>query len=208
MNNFFKMFEIDSSLYCENGHKIEIRNVIDKILYPSVEIVCKSINDIISNIKTLDNSIPNIATLTGFCIRALSLIALIESHYVLAGIGFFIGYYLDFIDGFYARKYNKCTEFGCYLDHANDFLMCSMFFILALKKKMWITFILFICAALFSINQVICTENAFNNMTPYFSMFTGMFSWLKSIKCNNIHEKYFGMSTWMTLISLSIALNV
>lgn len=73
---------------------------------------------------------PNVLTLIGSIPPLLFFVFVIKQMYMLAGVAFF-GNIIDALDGMIARKYNKATSFGGFLDstidRVGDFLMISAF---------------------------------------------------------------------------------
>lgn len=73
---------------------------------------------------------PNVLTLLGSIPPLLFFVFVVFHWYVLALIAF-VGNFFDFIDGMVARKYNKVSAFGGFLDSTldriGDFLIISAF---------------------------------------------------------------------------------
>lgn len=65
---------------------------------------------------------PNHLTTFGVLFRALSMMVLLDGRLsqLLFLIVYLIGFMFDCMDGFYARRYNMCTVFGDFYDHASD----------------------------------------------------------------------------------------
>ncbi len=89
---------------------------VEKYLYP--------LADLLKNVN------PNTLTLIGSIPSLLFFVFVVNHMYIWALIAF-IGNGFDFIDGMVARKYNKVTAFGGFLDSTldriADFLMISSF---------------------------------------------------------------------------------
>ncbi len=81
-------------------------------------------------IKPLSGVNPNVLTLLGSIPSLLFFVFVINHWYIWALIAF-IGSAFDLIDGMVARKYNKVTTFGAFLDstldRVSDFLIISSF---------------------------------------------------------------------------------
>lgn len=75
----------------------------------------------------LANVNPNILTLLGSIPSLLFFVFVLSHHYLLAIVAF-IGSAFDMLDGMVARKYNKVTPFGAFLDSSLD--RVSDFFII------------------------------------------------------------------------------
>ncbi|HSW88916.1 MAG TPA: CDP-alcohol phosphatidyltransferase family protein [Candidatus Saccharimonadales bacterium] len=80
--------------------------------------------------KKLAFANPNTLTLIGSIPSLFFFVSVINHWYLLALISFF-GYFFDLIDGMIARKYNKVTNFGGFLDstidRVSDFLTIMAF---------------------------------------------------------------------------------
>jgi phosphatidylglycerophosphate synthase len=92
----------------------EMENPIDNILI--------NIADTTSPFHKNLGATPNILTTISLILTIISAIFIHLNYYKLAAIFYFISYYYDCMDGFFARKYNMVTEFGDYYDHITDAL--------------------------------------------------------------------------------------
>lgn len=196
------LFSIDHSKARSNGLKVASENIFDKyLIYPLVEIVSSNVH---ARISMLDYYIPNLFTFFSFVSRAVGIYALLYDNYKLAAVGFLVGYWFDCADGFYARKYDTCTNFGCLFDHTNDFVMFVLLAFVCMSKNMHTTVVLILFMAFFSLNEIAWTESEFNCPTAYFDVLCKM--------SNNFHIldksfiKYFGTSTWAFIVALSMNL--
>jgi len=88
-------------------------NPIDNILIN----ICEYISPFHKQI----NMTPNILTTISLILGIMSAIFIYYDYYKTAAILYFLSYFYDCMDGFYARKYNMTTQFGDYYDHASDF---------------------------------------------------------------------------------------
>ena len=70
-------------------------------------------------VKSLSRVNPNVLTLIGSIPPLLFFVLVLNHQYALAFIAF-LGSFFDFIDGMVARKYNKVTNFGGFLDSTMD----------------------------------------------------------------------------------------
>lgn len=192
------MFCIDPTKHRTDGLKVPLKNIFDKNLYKSIEPLCSFIHEHADH-----DIIPNVITTASLLVRVYGLFALDRNRKLVASLCFFGGYYLDCVDGFYARKYNKCTPFGCAYDHFNDIVTCMFFGVVAWRKKMHVTVIMLILLTFFTANQIMCDEAVFSNKTHFFDLICTR---LNSFKLFNSDEfvKYFGTTTWILLVSLAI----
>lgn len=81
-------------------------------------------------IKPFANINPNVLTILGSIPSILFFVFVVNHMYIWAIIAFCFNF-LDFLDGMVARKYNKVTKFGGFLDSTldrfSDFLMITAF---------------------------------------------------------------------------------
>lgn len=207
---FSRLFSIDSTKARADGLKIPLVNIIDiHLLGPLIKLHAEYIH------KHFDHYlVPNALTLCSLLVRTFGLVCLyldsapgynLRHNRIVAALCFLVGYYFDCLDGFYARKYNKCTMFGCWLDHLNDIVTTTLFFVLIIVKKMWISASLMCLLFLFVANQVLIEEESFNDHTEFFGIA------MKCLACFRVFRgqdfmKFFGTSTWFLIVALSIAL--
>lgn len=138
----------------------EFRKLPDKYEEP-ISVFMYQLIELTSNIIT--NKIhPNIITLSNILLRIYIMYNIQKNIYKNIPIYIIFSCFLDYLDGYIARKYNMITELGDYLDHIGDtifllFILYIMITKLNNKYKYKILFILF----LFVISNLInlgCTE--------------------------------------------------
>ena len=102
-----------------SGRKInkEHENFIDNVLIDACEPVSAAIR------KHIPKMTPNIITVFGTAIGLLAIYFLQKENYMVALVLFWFSYYIDCLDGYYARKYDMITKLGDYLDHVRDVLI-------------------------------------------------------------------------------------
>lgn len=196
------IFDIDHSKYRVDGLKGPLKNYVDKVaVYPCVDASAKLANRVLSE-SSLEYWAPNIFTACSFVSRVVSLYNLVNDRFEIAAGTFLLGYMFDCLDGYYARKYDKCTTFGCYFDHTNDLLTSLLFFVVVLKKGMYITATLLLLMGVFAVNQAVYDESLYNNYTPFFELLCRSTSGLHVLDESFI--SLFGTSTWAMLVGVSI----
>lgn len=217
------LFAVDRSKYRANGLKIPHVNIFDKHIVH--EIMVHHADLLKKHVPPEFNCyIPNALTTCSLLIRMFGFSCLLfdssPSFFItvpkflqnrglsnlrfrrlLAGICFLAGYYLDCLDGFYARKYNACTMFGCWYDHLNDIITTCAFFVLVLYKKMYVTSFFMIIMGFFVLNQVIIEEENFNNYTDFFSLVVEALSCFRLFSSDDF-MRFFGTTSWFILVSL------
>lgn len=192
------LFEIDPSKRRTNGLKAPLRNIVDKPLYKLVERFCETIY-----VRADHYIVPNTLTTASLLVRLYGIVSFQEDSRKTAGACFALGYFLDCADGFYARKYNKCTPIGCIYDHLNDIITCSIYAIIAIRKKMWGTILLLCLLVVFTINQILHDEECVQDRTPFFEFICTRLCMFKIFETNDFIY-LFGTSTWVVLVSLAI----
>lgn len=91
---------------------IEYENPIDNIYYGLAE----SLNPYFHNMNFTPNGITTLSLLFGLA----ACCSLYNKQFIPFAIMYLISYYLDFMDGAYARKYKMISEFGDWYDHIKD----------------------------------------------------------------------------------------
>lgn len=89
-----------------------LENPIDNMIYLTTEKVSVLLKRL--------NFTPNMITTLSAFFGLLSIYLICKEKFVLGGVMYFISYYFDCVDGYYARKYDMVTEFGDYYDHVKD----------------------------------------------------------------------------------------
>lgn len=207
------LFSIDPSKARADGLKIPAINIVDKTI----------IVPLISEHAALINCyfdcyiVPNAITICSLLVRTVGLVCLYYDDNasfvsasrrvkrIIAAACFFAGYYLDCLDGFYARKYNKCTMFGCWLDHINDIVTSLAFYVLVIAKKMWTTAALMTIMFIFVVNQVLIEEEMFDNHTEFFGLVMCYVSQFRIFDTPDFLE-WFGTSSWFLIVAFAIAI--
>jgi phosphatidylglycerophosphate synthase len=100
----------------EHGRKVPecMENPVDSILVNIAEPLSVLIRNISPNITA------NIITAVGMVVGVACLVCLIKGYYLAAFVLYWVCYFFDVLDGYYARKYDMITKFGDYFDHFRD----------------------------------------------------------------------------------------
>lgn len=214
------LFEIDRAKHRPTGLKMPVINFLDRsALVPSLERCANFVSSIEGSFETsLTNClVPNIITGCSLIVRAFGIVCLwLDSEprflsssrrakRVLAALSFLTGYFLDCLDGYYARKYNKCTLFGCWFDHLNDILSSVIFFGLVLYKRMYICAALMVVMFVFVINQILFEEEAFGDCTDFFRLVVDCAAHFRLFHDPEF-MRWFGTTSWFALIALVMAI--
>ena len=131
-----------------------LENPIDNILVGLADKLCPLL-------YRLDIT-PNTVTVLSAISIFVAVYHLIHDRIVAFGCFYALSYWLDCLDGHYARTYGLTTKFGDYLDHITDLVgMVAIVSVVVLKYRDYITFpILFIFACLIYVLAVMfgCQE--------------------------------------------------
>jgi len=103
-----------------------LENPIDNVLI--------DISDKMSNFHKSLNFTPNTLTTFSLLFGLLSGAFFYKNYKILASLLFFISYFYDCADGFYARKYKMVSKFGDYYDHIVDMTKMTLIVSLMLYK--------------------------------------------------------------------------
>jgi len=76
--------------------------------------------------NTLKRNFPNFITLSNLFCGIISIICSFENHLAWASIFIFIGIFLDFFDGFFARILKVENKFGVELDSMADLITSGL----------------------------------------------------------------------------------
>lgn len=97
---------------------------------------------LVQNIDFLKNIHPNYITFSGIISNFLILYLLIKKDYNILIPLIIYRYFTDILDGAVARKYNKTSKLGGYLDTLNDVMLISFLSLYYLKNYFIFIFIL------------------------------------------------------------------
>ena len=151
------------------------------------------------------NITPNIITTIGLFFGMLSIYNLINKNYLYSFIFYWICYYLDCLDGYFARKYDMVTEFGGYYDFTRDIIVNLVLVIIIFlqlktnKSKIFFAIIMLIGYYLMLIHLG-CQERIYNDNDSVIGI-------LKQLCSDNSYinnTKFFGCGTMISITSLFI----
>jgi phosphatidylglycerophosphate synthase len=175
-----------------------IENPIDNIIYQSID----SSAILFRKMNFTPNMITTISTLFG----VLSIYSLYKDKFALAGILYFISYYFDCLDGYYARKYDMVSKLGDYYDHVKDIAIFSGIIIMLFKKRIFPGLIFFIPIVILTFIHFGCQEIYYNKNESDSLKFTTYFCPVKNDK-NKLEKmmkftRYFGSGTLVLLFCI------
>lgn len=98
----------------DKGRKLppELENPIDNLLLS----ICSKVHPWFYAVGFTANGI----TITSGILQLVSIILLWNGYFVYSSLVYMIGYTLDVLDGYYARKYSMVSSYGDLLDHTKD----------------------------------------------------------------------------------------
>lgn len=144
-----------------------LENPVDNIIYKNIN----SISKLARKFKLTPNMITTLSAIFGFA----AIYFILKDKFIVGAVLYFISYYFDCLDGFYARKYDMVTKFGDYYDHIKDILIFGALIYVLLKKKLYPGFIFVVPIILLTIAHFGCQELYYNknesgslSMTKFF----------------------------------------
>ncbi|AII17182.1 putative CDP-alcohol phosphatidyltransferase [Aureococcus anophagefferens virus] len=141
-----------------DGRKIDrsMEDPIDNILID----ISYQVGKVIKHIPYMS---PNVITSLSLIFSLYAIYKIFNGFYVIGGILLFFGYFLDCLDGNFARSNNMVTDFGDYYDHISDItkyiFLISVILMLKIKvktKALFLFSILIFC--ILSFIQIDCQE--------------------------------------------------
>lgn len=160
----------------------------------------------VSNILRKLNITPNQITAVGLSMGLLSFLFIIKKQFYLAFIFFWISYYLDCLDGYYARKYNMVTSFGDYFDHLRDIIVLVLILggiWVNLNKKQRIIYVIILALTSVCMNMHLgCQEK--NSNTRKFNHCLGWMQMMCPDKNMIYFSRFFGSGSFILVVSLYI----
>lgn len=155
------------------------------------------------------NFTPNDITTLSLFFGVLSLWYLYTYNFSYFAITFYISYFFDCMDGYYARRYKMVSKFGDYYDHVKDLLLNISVIIILLKRykttfKVLATFISIII--IFTILMGIhfgCQERIYHREESDSLSFTKKLCPGDPVK-NIQYTRWFGCGTYIIVLIYSI----
>jgi phosphatidylglycerophosphate synthase len=171
----------------------ELDNPIDNVIYDACDKLCPYFKKLNFN--------PNmITTLKLVCIYYFA-DYMKKQKFWEAGIAYFLAYFFDCLDGFYARRYNMCTVFGDYYDHLTDIIFgIYVFYIIytTCPEKRYMLFGILIISFTCSGIHLGCQELKYDKPVDTLKIFKSMCPDVKHLKST----RYFGLGTTITVLTL------
>lgn len=184
-----------------DGRKIDrsMENPIDNILID----ISYHVGQAIKHIPYMS---PNVITSLSLIVSLYAVYKIFNGFYMIGGILFFFGYFLDCLDGNFARSNNMVTDFGDYYDHISDSvkIIALIAVILVLKIKVKTKALFSFCLIFLtylSFIQLDCQEkNSNTQKTDTLSVLHGLCPNKKYIN----KSRYFGTGTFNLIICMFI----
>lgn len=131
-----------------------LENPVDNLIYQDM--------DKVANFFKENNFTPNMLTSVSAFFGLLSIYSICKNRFMIAGILYFISYYFDCLDGYFARKYDMVTKFGDYYDHVKDILVFSGLVFVLFYKRLHIGLLFIIPFFFLMLVQFGCQEIYYN----------------------------------------------
>lgn len=173
-----------------------IENPIDNYLIN----VADHLSPYFKKINMTPNNITTLSLITGL----ISAYLIYKEHYISAGIIFFISYFFDCMDGFYARKYKQVSKFGDIYDHVKDVIIFVLTVIIVSTKTEYKKILCLIIGILtfIALIHLGCQERIYQKNESGTLEFTKKLCPQKDF----IYiTRYFGSGTLITVVSFLIA---
>lgn len=187
-------------------HKLHssVENPFDKELRCCYDSICEFCYD--------NDFTPNHITTMSLICGVVCCYTLYKQIKYAPAIFYFLFYFFDCVDGYYARKYDMVTEFGDYYDHVKDMsINLTIIYILYLQRR-YEGILLFVLLLLLSMVHLGCQENLFSYSNPDFEHSATLSSckMLCPLEIDGIHDgimisKYIGTGTLTFFIILYFA---
>jgi phosphatidylglycerophosphate synthase len=185
-----------------DGRKIDrsMENPIDNILID----ISYHVGQAIKHIPYMS---PNVITSLSLIVSLYAVYKIFNGFYMLGGILFFFGYFLDCLDGNFARSNNMVTDFGDYYDHISDsvkhiaLIAVILMLKINIKTKALFLFSLLIFCILGSV-QLDCQEK--NSVAQKSDTLSFLCGGMCSKKNYIYKSRYFGSGTASLMICLFI----
>lgn len=111
-----------------NGRKMSADN--ENPIDDGIVNICEKVAEIIRSNDKHKIITPNMITTVGLLMGLIAIALLWKKKYYFAFIFFWICYFFDCLDGYYARRYDMVTQFGDYYDHFRDIFINAVISIL------------------------------------------------------------------------------
>jgi len=189
----------------DNGRKIcsDHENPIDKTLV----YMCEKVAEFIRSKDTYKIITPNMITTVGLLMGVIAIALLYKKQYYLAFIFFWLCYFFDCLDGYYARRYDMVTQFGDYYDHFRDIFVNVAVSILIYQQlstpeEKSVFTIVFIVSIILMFTHFGCQEmnSAITDNNACLKILSPLIGHKEYID----YTKYFGNGTFTMVISLFI----
>lgn len=185
-----------------DGRKIcsEMDNPIDNIMITLCEPIASELYRISPKIT------PNMITSVGMIIGLACIYALYKKRYITAFILYWICYFFDCLDGYYARKYNMVTKFGDYFDHFRDiFVSGAVIYLLYINMNTTKRDVYVITMIVFTIGMLThFGAQELNSVSPEHNDCLRMLTPLCKHKDHITFTRYAGCGTFILVVSLFI----
>lgn len=137
-----------------------LENPIDDVLLHVAEAICPFFH--------ATGHSPNMITFYSCVTGAYALLALHRRQFPQFGAAWAASYFLDCLDGHYARKYKMVTVFGDYFDHISDAVQAGIAMILVISYKPPLPLIIILMVTMYlSLKHFGCQQKLYKSSPHY-----------------------------------------
>jgi len=194
-----------TEICADSGRKtiVDIRNPVDSIL----DGLCQTTAEFIRMNDPHKLITPNMITTAGLIMGLIALAMIISKKYLLAFVFFWLYYFLDCLDGYYARRYDMVTQVGDYYDHFRDIFITTsacflIYYHLQTPREKTIFLIIIIVMVVAMLTHFGCQElySSIQENNDCLALLSSLIHHKEYIK----FTKYFGSGTFILVVSLFI----
>jgi phosphatidylglycerophosphate synthase len=157
---------------------------------------------------------PNTITLISTIIGLIAVYFLYYKKNIIVFTLLYIVYYiLDIVDGYHARKFNKCSIVGDYFDHIRDTIIIGLVLVIVIKrlyrnKDYGVIILVVISFFMFQIHmscQELHVKKLIDNRSNCHSQTLSLFSSMCKSKNSIFITRYFGMGSFI-LVTIIVSI--
>lgn len=135
-------------------------NPVDNVLLVAAEALCPLFH--------ATGHTPNMITAYSCLTGAYALSALHKRNFAHFGVAWAASYFLDCLDGHFARKYSMVTVFGDYFDHISDAVQAGIAMILVISYKPPLQLVVLLIVTMYlSLKHFGCQERMYKASAHY-----------------------------------------
>ncbi len=186
---------------CDEPRKLpeNLECPIDNLVYKVVE----PLSDMFHSLSATPNQITSLSLIFGL----IAIYFLVKRNITYFVIAYIVSYILDCVDGYYARKYEMCSEFGDFYDHIKDITIIAFVIYIIFKhclhKRKYIPILIILFVMYMSLFQMGCQQLCANCGTSNSNSINGLKKLCPSRNWIKI-TRLFGVGTMNLVIILIV----